>query len=51
MQINYDITPNSELLLRAARELVEEEGFDRQLDATVARISTTLVTACIFRIS
>lgn len=31
MQINHDVTPDSLLLLRAAREVVEEDGFDEVL--------------------
>ncbi len=38
MQINHDVTPDSELLLHAAREVVEEEGFDQQLDDVRDRV-------------
>ncbi|KAI0343706.1 hypothetical protein BDW22DRAFT_1328723 [Trametopsis cervina] len=38
MDINHDVTPDSELLLRAAREVVEEEGFDEQLDSVRDRV-------------
>lgn len=37
-QINHDVTPDSELLLHAAREVVEEEGFDQQLDDVRDRV-------------
>ena len=32
------MTPDSELLLHAAREVVEEEGFDQQLDDVRDRV-------------
>ncbi|KAI0821383.1 hypothetical protein BC629DRAFT_1624062 [Irpex lacteus] len=38
MDINHDVTPDSELLLHAAREVVEEEGFDQQLDDVRDRV-------------
>jgi hypothetical protein len=38
MQINHDVTPDSELLLHAARAVVEEEGFDQQLDDVRERV-------------
>ena len=37
-QINHDVTPDSLLLLHAAREVVEEEGFDQQLDDVRDRV-------------
>lgn len=37
-QINHDVTPDSLLLLHAAREVVEEEGFDDQLDDVRDRV-------------
>ena len=37
-QINHDVTPDSLLLLHAAREVVEEEGFDEQLDDVRDRV-------------
>lgn len=37
-QIHHDVTPDSLLLLRAAREVVEEEGFDDKLDSVRERI-------------
>ncbi|KAI0343714.1 hypothetical protein BDW22DRAFT_1428263 [Trametopsis cervina] len=38
MDINHDVNPDSELLLRAAREVVEEEDFDEQLDSVRDRV-------------
>jgi len=38
IDINHDVTPDSELLLHAAREVVEEEGFDQQLDDVRDRV-------------
>ena len=37
-QINHDVTPDSLLLLHAAREVVEEDGFDQQLDDVRDRV-------------
>ncbi|KAI0079276.1 hypothetical protein K474DRAFT_1673490 [Panus rudis PR-1116 ss-1] len=38
LQINHDVTPDSLLLLNAAREVVEEEGFDEVLDNVRDRV-------------
>jgi len=38
IDINHDVTPDSLLLLRAAREVVEEDGFDEVLDSVRERI-------------
>ncbi|EKM53414.1 uncharacterized protein PHACADRAFT_125129 [Phanerochaete carnosa HHB-10118-sp] len=38
IDINHDVTPDSLLLLRAAQEVVEEEGFDQQLDDVRDRV-------------
>ena len=38
LQINHDVTPDSLLLLHAAREVVEEDGFDELLDSVRNRI-------------
>ncbi|KIP11242.1 hypothetical protein PHLGIDRAFT_83667 [Phlebiopsis gigantea 11061_1 CR5-6] len=38
IDINHDVTPDSLLLLRAAREVVEAEGFDEQLDDVRDRV-------------
>ncbi|KAI0090743.1 hypothetical protein BDY19DRAFT_887226 [Irpex rosettiformis] len=38
MDIHHDVTPDSELLLHAARQVVEEEGFDQQLDDVRDRV-------------
>ncbi|KAI0790575.1 hypothetical protein C8Q75DRAFT_762549 [Abortiporus biennis] len=38
IDINHDVTPDSLLLLRAAREVVEEEGFDDSLDSVRDRV-------------
>ncbi|TFY79666.1 hypothetical protein EWM64_g4347 [Hericium alpestre] len=37
-QINHDVRPDSMLVLHAAREVVEEEGFDDLLDSVRNRI-------------
>ncbi|PSR73768.1 hypothetical protein PHLCEN_2v10412 [Hermanssonia centrifuga] len=37
-EINHNVTPDSLLLLRAAREVVEEEGFDEMLDDVRDRV-------------
>ena len=37
-QIHHNVTPDSLLLLRAAREVVEEDGFDDILDSVRDRI-------------
>jgi hypothetical protein len=37
-KVNHDIRPDSVMLLRAAREVVEEEGFDDMLDQTRDRV-------------
>ena len=37
-QTNHDVTPDSVLLLLAAREVVEEEGFDEVLDNVRERV-------------
>lgn len=37
-QINHDVRPDSMLILQAAREVVEKEGFDDLLDSVRARI-------------
>ncbi|KAI0287338.1 hypothetical protein BC826DRAFT_1045242 [Russula brevipes] len=38
IDINHDVRPDSMLILQAAREVVEEEGFDDLLDSVRARI-------------
>lgn len=38
LQIEHNVTPDSLLLLRAAREVVEEEGFDQMLDDVRDRV-------------
>ncbi|KAA1470590.1 hypothetical protein DENSPDRAFT_775133 [Dentipellis sp. KUC8613] len=38
IDINHDVRPDSMLILQAAREVVEEEGFDEVLDGVRARI-------------
>ncbi|THH01333.1 hypothetical protein EW026_g1355 [Hermanssonia centrifuga] len=38
IDINHNVTPDSLLLLRAAREVVEEEGFDEMLDDVRDRV-------------
>jgi len=38
IDINHDVTPDSLLVLRAAEEVVEEEGFDQQLDDVRDRV-------------
>ncbi|KAI0262547.1 hypothetical protein BC834DRAFT_890694 [Gloeopeniophorella convolvens] len=38
IDINHDVRPDSMLILQAAREVVEEEGFDDSLDSVRARI-------------
>ena len=37
-QLNFNVRPNSMLILHAACEVVEEEGFDELLDNVRARI-------------
>lgn len=36
--MNHDVRPDSMLVLRAAREVVEEEGFDELLDSVRERV-------------
>jgi hypothetical protein len=36
--VNHDVRPDSILLLNAAKEVVEEEGFDDMLDEVRARV-------------
>lgn len=38
MQIHHDVRPDSMLILHAAREVVEEEGFDDMLDSVRNRV-------------
>ena len=38
MQFHHDVRPDSMLVLQAAREVVEEEGFDELLDSVRARV-------------
>lgn len=38
VQTNHDVTPDSVLLLHAAEEVVEEEGFDDLLDSVRDRV-------------
>ena len=38
MQINHDVTPDSLMILPAAREVVEEDGFDDPLDSVRDRV-------------
>ncbi|KAF8496419.1 hypothetical protein F5888DRAFT_1634943 [Russula emetica] len=38
IDINHDVRPDSMLILQAAREVVEEKGFDRLLDSVRGRI-------------
>jgi hypothetical protein len=38
MQIHHDVRPDSMLVLHAARQVVEEEGFDDVLDNVRARV-------------
>ncbi|KAI9465660.1 hypothetical protein BJY52DRAFT_1113241, partial [Lactarius psammicola] len=54
IDINHDVRPDSMLILQAAREVVEEEGFDDLLDSVRARIDeieslhrTRELTVCI----
>lgn len=37
-QINHDVRPDSMLILQAARDVVDEDGFDDLLDSVRARI-------------
>ena len=37
-QIHHDVRPDNMLILHAARQVVEEEGFDEMLDNVRARI-------------
>jgi hypothetical protein len=38
IQINHDVRPDSTLILHAAREVVEAEGFDEMLDNVRDRV-------------
>jgi hypothetical protein len=57
MQIHHDVRPDSMLVLHAARQVVEEEGFDDVLDNVRARVDeieslhrTRELTVCAIRL-